>query len=1240
MALCWPRRAEAAGVCDITLFGKLYEVYYIPPSGGIFPRFNAISEAIESDTTFGKRINAVVVGTVGGGTAGLYSKYGGQNITDPKADASSALSESEDISADGRYIIGWRHEFPVLNKPPRAFLVSPGRGFRFLDEIFPEVKALAERAGIQGTRGRKVNNSGTMLIQSLQDPTTGSGYYMVTSVGKVTAIDPERGLDLDEFGQFYTPSQLVSYPGEQGLVTDVNNKGYVGLRPGFIDWPGGRIDLRAEIASQCDNAVIKEQLSDPTGSRPVYINDADHVSYGNLLLMPACPEIELQVQGTSGFELIDGKLSIRVGTRFKVRTSIRNVERGSIEGLQVTPNGTSPFFKQVGEPDPPIPDRIEGNQTFVSFSEWEVLKPGQYVGNWTLTAEGSCGPVKTETRPQTVEVLPDLEKKIVVNSNADRGRKAGVDCCDTGERLPNGDPECTLRAAIEAVNAGCGDLVEFNIPGAAVPRITPVTALPAITKPSLWDATTQSGAFVELDGTAVNGIGLDIAGGDTVIRGFVVHSFHGDKGMGILLRGPGGNIIAGNRLGTDVGGTNARINTVSIGIDRSSLNQIGGSASEDANIIGGDGIAVRDGDGNRIVGNRIGLGVNGNALTEGRYGVLLLGGRGTVVGGPGSDGNLISGAPGIAFIPASAIEDTVIEGNRIGLDASGASVGATASRPRVGIVLLGQAGVAIHNTRIQNNDIAGHEVDIFLAREQVSDVVVEKNRIGLSFNGSTALPAGIAPDKLLYGLRVDRAANVRVTDNVIAGHRWDLLISGSEQFEVDPEDGEIFLNDPEHASEAGPNGAPTGAAQIERNTIGLNAAGNVPLGTDSHSGIVVFGGAQGVVIRDNVVAGHAENEVWLKDGANHVVAGNRLGSPDGIDRGSKTGVLIDDSKSVIVGPSGISPGNTIGWNAVSGIHLRGAAISPLIRLNQVGTDPTAQSPWPNGVGIQAGTAGSPGETTGLRLENNVIGGNNKAGVVLTLTNETVLQGNRVGVSPAGTPLPNETGVVIGNAPVRLLQNAIAHNKIAGISILGTEPALIQAGPIYANGAGLGVEGIFYDTAPFPAPAPPVILRSRPDDNGKVVVVYLVAAAGGPGEVELEIYGNRAGENQGRTPLLRRTVPAAGPLIGKIEVEATSAFVVLESFTVTITREGRTSGFSQDSPGLSFELSKPQLAAASDTELTMQWSGFPLIAPEQADSPTGPWEPVTATPVIGADGTAVLTLPIEAGTKFFRLRLNL
>lgn len=1252
LVLSLTRFAQADGVCDLTLFGKLYEVFYVPPSGGIFPRFNAISEAIESETTFGKRVNAAVVGTVGGGTAGAYSKYGGQYVVDPKANASQAQSEAEDISADGKYIIGWRHDFPLLTKQPRAFVVMPGKGFQYLDELFPAVKQLADRIyppgarqpgtppNPYGTRGRKVNNSGMMLIESVPDPESGSRYYLVSIEGKVTPIDPERGLDLDEWGQAPLPSQLAINPAGQGLITDVNTLGYVGSRPGFIDWVGGHIDLREEILSQCDNAALKEQFADPGGSRPVYINDAMHICYGNLLLMPACPEIELQVQGVSGFELVNGKVSLRVGKRFKVRTSIRNLERGSIEALQVTPNGTAEFFKLVTPPNPPIPDRIGPTQTFVSVAEWEVLRPGEFVGNWTLTAQGSCGAVKEETAVLTIPVLPDLEKKIVVNSGADRGRKAGVDCCDTGEKLSNGDPECTLRAAIEAVNSGCASHVEFKVPGVEIPRIAPGTALPAITKPCLLDATTQSGGFVELDGAAINGRGLDVAGGDTLIRGFVIHSFGGDKGVGILLRGPGGNIITGNRLGTAVNGNAARTNSVSIGIDKCSLNQIGGDKAGDANVIGGSGIAIADGEGNRILGNRLGLGVNGVALAEASYGILLVGGSGTIVGGPGNRGNVISANIGIAIRPTTPIDGTVIEGNRIGLEASGTSVGAVARDPRIGISVFGDNTITVRNTQILNNDIAGHRLDVFLAGEGVSDCVVEKNRIGMAFGGSGALPSGLAPSRLLYGLRVDRAANVRVTDNVIAGHEWDVLISGTEQFEVDPDDGEIFLSDPDNPLDTSPDLPPVAGALIERNTIGLNSLGAVPVGTDSHTGIAVFGGAQGTVIRDNVVAGHAENEVWLSDGANHVIAGNRLGTPDGIDRGSQTGLLLDDAKYVIVGPSGVSPGNTIGWNAVAGIHVRGAATDPVIRLNQIGVDPTAQAAWPNGIGVQAGTAGEAGPATGLRLEKNVIGGNTKAGVGLTLTNETVLQGNRVGVSPVGAALPNETGVAVGGTPVQLLQNTIAHNKTVGIAIVGKEPALIQGGPIYANGTGLSFEGILYDAPPTPPSGPPVILRSTAGDSGKVTVVYVVAAAGGVGEVEIEIYGNRALESQGRTPLIRRTTPAAQALIGKIEVEPSSAFAVLETFSVTVTRDGRTSEFSEASPGLPFELSKPKLVAVSDTELTMQWSGSPLIVPEEADSPNGPWEPVTAQPVLGADGTAILTLPTDAGTKFFRLRLNL
>jgi hypothetical protein len=154
----------------------------------------------------------------------------------------------------------------------------------------------------------------------------------------------------------------------------------------------------------------------------------------------------------------------------------------------------------------------------------------------------------------------------------------------------------------------------------------------------------------------------------------------------------------------------------------------------------------------------------------------------------------------------------------------------------------------------------------------------------------------------------------------------------------------------------------------------------------------------------------------------------------------------------------------------------------------------------------------------------------------------------------------------------------------------------------------------------------------------VDVLLIADAAGGEGEVEIEIFGNRASESQGRTPLIRRKLKASEPILERMEVEPSSAFAVLESFTATVTRDGRTSEFSLPSTALSFELTKPRVVSVSDNELTLQWPGWPIIVAEQSDTPTGPWELVTTVPVVGPDGMAVLTLPIEAGSKFIRLRL--
>ena len=128
-----------------------------------------------------------------------------------------------------------------------------------------------------------------------------------------------------------------------------------------------------------------------------------------------------------------------------------------------------------------------------------------------------------------------------------------------------------------------------------------------------------------------------------------------------------------------------------------------------------------------------------------------------------------------------------------------------------------------------------------------------------------------------FGIRLDGAPNSRIIGNVVAGHAYDLLVAGGEQFYVFGES--LVLLKPESSQENPAEGKGAAGIMVEGNTVGLSEANPVPAGATQKHGVTIFGGAQAVTLRSNVIAGHTENEVWLVDGVGHVVAGNRLGTP-------------------------------------------------------------------------------------------------------------------------------------------------------------------------------------------------------------------------------------------------------------------------------------------------------------------------------------------------------------------------
>jgi predicted outer membrane repeat protein len=232
----------------------------------------------------------------------------------------------------------------------------------------------------------------------------------------------------------------------------------------------------------------------------------------------------------------------------------------------------------------------------------------------------------------------------------------------------------SLRQAILDANAGPGPaFIGFPAFTEGPETLSPTSPLPAVTQRVAIDGTTQSSsslnqppggttAFmgVELDGSSAGpGDGLQLQGGDSLVRGLAVNRF---AGAAIVAAG-GGNVIAGNFLGTGPGGKVALANAGDGVMLTGGGNRVGGPAPADLNVIAGNGgVGVRltgvAAAGNTIRNNLIGVAADGSALGNGAAGVRIENGaggntvtdnaiahnaKGVVVAGATSTGNAIRG---------------------------------------------------------------------------------------------------------------------------------------------------------------------------------------------------------------------------------------------------------------------------------------------------------------------------------------------------------------------------------------------------------------------------------------------------------------------------------------------------------------------------------------------------------------------------------------------------------------------
>jgi len=368
--------------------------------------------------------------------------------------------------------------------------------------------------------------------------------------------------------------------------------------------------------------------------------------------------------------------------------------------------------------------------------------------------------------------VPAVARVLVVNSTADT---------DDGACTPfaNG---CTLREAINAANNDSGvSTIRFGIAGTGVKTINVLSPLPSINTPAVVDGYTQTGSsansgapnsvatiLIELNGAGAGDTdGLVLFSRSSTVRGLAINRFHR---FGINISNSD-NVIAGNFLGTNTGGTAALGNGGGISIISASDNRIGGLNPEDLNVISGNGAGV-SGDGIQITGNQtkgtlvlgnyIGVGANGSQpLGNAQFGINLEGAAGSIIGGViEGAGNTVS-ANGNTGLRISVSNSNQVLGNFIGTGQGG--FGARGNRNQ---------GVRLDNAH--DNVIGGSgpgEPNVIAANAEagIRLTTSNNNRIEGNFIGTNSL-GSFSLGNTDAGVFVDSGTGNRITGNSIANN--------------------------------------------------------------------------------------------------------------------------------------------------------------------------------------------------------------------------------------------------------------------------------------------------------------------------------------------------------------------------------------------------------------------------------------------------------------------------------------
>jgi titin len=401
-----------------------------------------------------------------------------------------------------------------------------------------------------------------------------------------------------------------------------------------------------------------------------------------------------------------------------------------------------------------------------------------------------------------------------------------------------------------------------------------------------------------------------------------------------------GNLIQGNKIGTDITGTVPLPNGgFGVELDRgANSNTIGGATDGAGNLISGNrsfgviiGYTQGLADNNFVQGNKIGTDITGTvALGNGDFSSgVVVEGAGNVIGGtsPGA-GNLISGNAGDGVVLyLTTGPGNVVQGNRIGTNADGtkalgnggagvrvtgptysATIGGTADGAGNLISGNGGDGVLINNPRSQ-----------FIPQPQ--PILVQGNLIGTDVTGQLPLGNGGRGVNIVEGYSDVIGGPSPGTQNSIAFNNGDGVFVNSGS-------GELIRGNSIIAN--GGRGITIAAndTTVQGNFIGTDVSGDLGLGNGS-DGIAILNASNTMVggttsATANVIAANGGSGVLISgvNAKSNLIEGNFIGTDASatINLGNAAdGVTIRGASNNTIGGMAAGAGNTIAFNGNDGV---------------------------------------------------------------------------------------------------------------------------------------------------------------------------------------------------------------------------------------------------------------------------------------------------------------------------------